>query len=139
MGSAAAWDLATLSCLFGAILGFFHGARIFESEGLRVGDLGSMIANISPVLGEMIKHAGEAIQTEMYENPESSVKTCTVAFELFVKQAREARSTPSFRPLAWGSSRKPWPRVTEKRKSPPSSRCCAGAPDPAPLCRYIDT
>jgi hypothetical protein len=48
-----------------------------------------MIANISPVLGEMIKHAGEAIQTEMYENPESSVETCTVAFELFVKQARE--------------------------------------------------
>jgi 3-hydroxyisobutyrate dehydrogenase-like beta-hydroxyacid dehydrogenase len=34
VGSAAAWDLATLSCLFGAILGFFHGARIFESEGL---------------------------------------------------------------------------------------------------------
>ena len=69
VGSAAAWDLATLSCLFGAILGFFHGSRIFESEGLRVGDLGSMIANISPVLAEMIKHAGEAIQTETYENP----------------------------------------------------------------------
>jgi 3-hydroxyisobutyrate dehydrogenase-like beta-hydroxyacid dehydrogenase len=96
VGSAAAWDLATLSCLFGALLGFFHGARIFESEGLRVGDLGSMIDNIAPVLGEMIKHAGEAIQTETYENPQSSVKTCTVGFELFVKQAREARITSEF-------------------------------------------
>jgi hypothetical protein len=88
------------------------------SEDLRVGDLGSMIANISPVLGEMIKHSGEGIHTEMYENPESSVKTCTVAFKLFVKQAREARIKSEFPTLAWGSSRKPWPRVTEKRKSP---------------------
>jgi 3-hydroxyisobutyrate dehydrogenase-like beta-hydroxyacid dehydrogenase len=96
VGSAAAWDLATLSCLFGAILGFFHGARIFESESLRVGDLGSMIANISPVLGEMIKHAGEVIQTGTFNRPQSSVKTCTVGFELFMKQAREATITSEF-------------------------------------------
>lgn len=55
VGSAAAWDLATLSGLFGAMFGFVHGARIFESEGLRVGDLGSMFRNLSPVIGEMIK------------------------------------------------------------------------------------
>jgi 3-hydroxyisobutyrate dehydrogenase-like beta-hydroxyacid dehydrogenase len=96
VGAAAAWDIATLSSLFGAILGFFHGARVFESESLRVSDLGSMIANISPVLGEMIKHTGEVIQSETYEHPESSVKTCTVGFELFLRQAREARITPDF-------------------------------------------
>src|SRR5215204_5880922 len=67
--AASAWDLATLSCLFGALLGFLHGARIFESESLRVGDFGSMIAAISPVLGEMVKHTGEVIQTGTYENP----------------------------------------------------------------------
>jgi 3-hydroxyisobutyrate dehydrogenase-like beta-hydroxyacid dehydrogenase len=105
-GSAAAWDLATLSCLFGAILGFLHGARIFESESLRVGDLGSMIANISPVLGEMIKHTGEVIQTDTYENPQSSVKTCTVGFELFVKQAREAGINSEFPTFALGLSKK---------------------------------
>ena len=80
VGAASAWDLATLSCLFGALLGFLHGARIFESESLRVGDFGSMIAAISPVLGEMVKHTGEVIQTGTYENPQSSVKTCTVGF-----------------------------------------------------------
>jgi 3-hydroxyisobutyrate dehydrogenase-like beta-hydroxyacid dehydrogenase len=106
VGSASAWDLATQSCLFGALLGFFHGARIFESEGLRVADLGSMIANISPVLGEMIKHAGEAIQTETYEKPESSVKTCTVAFELFVKQAGQARINSEFPTFALGLSKR---------------------------------
>jgi 3-hydroxyisobutyrate dehydrogenase-like beta-hydroxyacid dehydrogenase len=102
VGSAAAWDLATLSCLFGAIVGFFHGARIFESEGLRTGDLGAMIADISPVLGAMIKHAGEAIQTGTFDRPQSSVKTCTVAFELFVKQAREAGINSEFPTFALG-------------------------------------
>jgi 3-hydroxyisobutyrate dehydrogenase-like beta-hydroxyacid dehydrogenase len=106
VGSAAAWDLATLSCLFGAVLGFLHGARIFESENLRVGDLGSMIADIAPVLGEMIKHTGEVIETGRYENPQSSVKTCTVGFELFVKQAREARINSEFPMFALGLSRK---------------------------------
>jgi 3-hydroxyisobutyrate dehydrogenase-like beta-hydroxyacid dehydrogenase len=106
VGSASAWDLAALSCLFGALLGFLHGARIFESEGLRVGDLGSMIADISPVLGEMIKHTGAVIQTGTYENPQSSVKTCTVGFELFVKHAREARINAEFPTFALALSRR---------------------------------
>jgi 3-hydroxyisobutyrate dehydrogenase-like beta-hydroxyacid dehydrogenase len=106
VGSAAAWDLATLSCLFGAGLGFLHGARIFESENLRVGDLGSTIADISPVLGEMIKHMGEVIETGRYENPQSSVKTCTVGFELFEKQAREAGINSEFPKFALGLSTK---------------------------------
>jgi 3-hydroxyisobutyrate dehydrogenase-like beta-hydroxyacid dehydrogenase len=106
VGSAAAWDLATLSSLFGAIVGFFHGARIFESEGLHVGDLGSMIADISPLLGEMIKHAGDVIQTGIFDRPQSSVKTCTVAFELFVKQAREAGINSEFPTFGLGLFKK---------------------------------
>ena len=55
--NAAAWDLATLSCMFGAMSGFFHGVRICESEGLKVNEFSQMIGAISPVLGEMIKMA----------------------------------------------------------------------------------
>jgi 3-hydroxyisobutyrate dehydrogenase-like beta-hydroxyacid dehydrogenase len=106
VGSAAAWDLATLSCLFGAIAGFFHGARIFESEGLRVGDLGAMIADISAVLGEMIKHAGKVIQTGTFDRPHSSVKTCTVAFELLVKHAGEAGINSEFPTFGLGLFKK---------------------------------
>jgi 3-hydroxyisobutyrate dehydrogenase-like beta-hydroxyacid dehydrogenase len=87
---ASTWDMATLSCLFGALVGFFHGARIFESEGLRVGDFGAMFAEISPAIGEMIKHTGDVIQRENYEEVESSVKTCTAGFKLFIRQAQEA-------------------------------------------------
>jgi 3-hydroxyisobutyrate dehydrogenase-like beta-hydroxyacid dehydrogenase len=106
VGLAAAWDLATLSCLFGALLGFFHGARIFESEGLRVGDFGSMIAGISPALGEMIKHTGEVIEAGNYGEVESSVKTCAVGFDLFAKQAREAGINSEFPEFGVGLFRK---------------------------------
>jgi 3-hydroxyisobutyrate dehydrogenase-like beta-hydroxyacid dehydrogenase len=106
VSAAAAWDLATLSCLFGAMLGFFHGTRIFESEGLRVGDLGAMVADIAPVLGEMSKHAGAVIQTGTYEKQQSCVKTCTVTAELFVKHAREARINAEFPTFALGLFKK---------------------------------
>lgn len=46
VGSASAWDLATPSCMIGAKFG---GARIGESEGLRAGSFGAMIADIAPV------------------------------------------------------------------------------------------
>lgn len=96
VGSASAWDLAALSTLFGAVFGFLHGARILESEGHRVDAFGSMIAEISPVLGQMIKHEGEVIQNGTYGNPQSSVKTCLGTAELWVRQAREARINSAF-------------------------------------------
>ncbi|AJY75177.1 NAD(P)-dependent oxidoreductase [Paenibacillus beijingensis] len=96
VGSASAWDLATLSTLFGAMFGFFHGSLILESEGHRVDSFGSLIADISPVLGQMIKHEGEVIQTGTYEKPQSSIKTCMGTAELWVKQAREARINSDF-------------------------------------------
>ena len=35
-GAASAMDMATLSYIYGATIGFFHGARIAESAGFRV-------------------------------------------------------------------------------------------------------
>ena len=96
IGNAAAWDLATLSCMFGAMSGFFHGVRICESEALRVGEFAQMIGAISPVLGEMIRAEGEAIHANRYGEPESSMATCAGSGRLFVKQAREAKLDTSF-------------------------------------------
>jgi len=96
IGNAAAWDLATLSCMFGAMSGFFHGVRICESEGLKVNEFSQMIAAISPVLGEMIDAEGQAIHAGRYGEPESSIATCAGSGRLFVKQAREAKLDASF-------------------------------------------
>lgn len=96
IGNAAAWDLATLSCMFGAMSGFFHGVRICEAEGLQVNAFSQMIGAISPVLGEMISAEGEAIHAGKYGEPESSMATCAGSGRLFVKQAREAGLDASF-------------------------------------------
>jgi len=96
IGNAAAWDLATLSCMFGAMSGFFHGVRICESEGLGVEAFSQMIGAISPVLGEMISAEGQAIHANRYGEPESSMATCAGSGRLFVKQAREAGLDASF-------------------------------------------
>lgn len=89
-GAAAAWDLSVLSSMFGMMTGFFHGALIMEKEGLRVDALGAMIAQISPVLGQMVKITSEDIQQADYSAPESSLETCRLTFELLMRQAKEA-------------------------------------------------
>ncbi|MGX4585775.1 NAD(P)-dependent oxidoreductase [Paenibacillus chitinolyticus] len=102
VGAASAWDLATLSTTFGAMFGFFHGSRILESEGYRVDSFGSMMADISPVLGQMIKYEGEIIQAGAYDNPQSSVKTCRGTADLWLKQALEAGINNEFPTFAMG-------------------------------------
>ncbi|SFE97675.1 3-hydroxyisobutyrate dehydrogenase [Chitinophaga sp. CF118] len=90
VGSASAWDIAALSSLFGLMIGFFHGARVIEEEGLRVDALGSMIAGIAPVLGQMVKNTSDDIQKEDYSEPQSTLEICALSFELMIRQSREA-------------------------------------------------
>lgn len=90
VGLASAWDMAFLSCLFGGMLGFIHGARICEAEGIKVSDYGAMMAHISPVIGEMIKNTGDVIASGEFDKPQSSIDMCAGGMNLFVKQAEEA-------------------------------------------------
>jgi 3-hydroxyisobutyrate dehydrogenase-like beta-hydroxyacid dehydrogenase len=46
--AAAAMDLATLSTIYGTLLGFMHGARIAEHEGFDVAEYGRIVAGIMP-------------------------------------------------------------------------------------------
>jgi 3-hydroxyisobutyrate dehydrogenase-like beta-hydroxyacid dehydrogenase len=96
IGAASAWDLAVLSHFFGGLLGFYHGARIFESEGIRVDDLGDMLATIAPVIGEIVQNDGKAIQAADFDNAESSLEICWKGMELAVKQARESQINTDF-------------------------------------------
>lgn len=102
VGAAATWDLATLSCLFAAMFGFVHGARIVESEGMAVGDFGAMVVQIAPVLGEMLGDVGRDIATETYANPYASMKTCAGTGTLLVRQAAEAGIDAAFPTFADG-------------------------------------
>ncbi|MBO0791854.1 MAG: NAD(P)-dependent oxidoreductase [Ktedonobacteraceae bacterium] len=100
IGTASAVDLAFLSYLFGSMLGFFHGARLLEAEGLHVASLGPMIADTAPAIGGMMKNSADAIARDAYERPESSLKICAEGVELLLRQAQEARINNEFPKLA---------------------------------------
>ncbi|KAL1923247.1 uncharacterized protein VTP21DRAFT_9623 [Calcarisporiella thermophila] len=96
IGAASAWDLGFLSYLWGSMFGFLHSARIFESEGIRVDALGSMITNVAPLIGEMVKHESDVIQASNFSKPQSSVKISSASVDLIKKQAHEAKINTEF-------------------------------------------
>lgn len=102
IGSASAMDLATLSYIYGGMLGFFHGARICEAEGFRVDIYGSIVAGIAPSFGEFLKHEGAVIQTGDYAVSESPLKISVEATERLVKTAQAAQINSEFPTFASG-------------------------------------
>ncbi|WP_437971960.1 NAD(P)-binding domain-containing protein [Sorangium sp. So ce260] len=106
VGSASALDLAFISFVFAGLIGFYHGARICEAEGLRVGDFGSMLADIAPAIGAMVKQDGDAIQDGTFQSAESSVEMCSRGAEIVLRQAREARIDAVIPAFASGLFRK---------------------------------
>ena len=88
VGAASAMDLATLSDVYGAFLGFIHGARIAESEGFRVDHYGSLVAEISPTFGEFFRHEGAVIHSGNYAVTESPLRISVEATERLARAAR---------------------------------------------------
>jgi 3-hydroxyisobutyrate dehydrogenase-like beta-hydroxyacid dehydrogenase len=98
-GAASTWDMGFLAVLFGAISGYFHATKLFESEGLPPTALGNMILQLAPVLGEMLKHQGDIIEAGAYHERHSSLNLCSAAMDLFLRQAKDAgisAEVPSF-------------------------------------------
>lgn len=98
-GAASTWDMGFLSVLFGAIGGYFHATKLFESEGLPPTALGNMILQLAPALGEMLKHQGDIIEAGDYHQRHSSLNLCAGAMDLFIEQAKDANisaEVPSF-------------------------------------------
>jgi 3-hydroxyisobutyrate dehydrogenase-like beta-hydroxyacid dehydrogenase len=88
ISTAAALDLATLSYVYGATLGFFHGAIIAETEGFRVDDYGAIVAKIAPAFGEFLKYEGVVIQSGNFTSTESPLSISTEATARLVDTAR---------------------------------------------------
>lgn len=63
IAAAATMDLATLSYVYGAILGFFQGALLIEKEGLSLNDYGAIVEAIGPSYGAFLKHEAGVIQS----------------------------------------------------------------------------
>jgi 3-hydroxyisobutyrate dehydrogenase-like beta-hydroxyacid dehydrogenase len=72
--AAATMDLATLSYVYGATVGFIQGALIAETQGLDVSVFGKLVADISPTFGAFFKHEGAVIQSGDFTISESPMR-----------------------------------------------------------------
>lgn len=101
-GAASAMDLATLSYVYGAALGFFHGARVCEASGIRVDAYAKLVSGISPSFGKFFEHEGKVIQSGDFAVSESPLQISVEATERIAQHAREAGINAEFPSFASG-------------------------------------
>lgn len=72
--AAATMDLATLSYVYGAYLGFMHGARLAEVGGVDVARYGQIVHSVSPSFGAFFAHQAGVIQSGDFTISESPLR-----------------------------------------------------------------
>lgn len=98
--AAATTDLATLSYVYGAFVGFLHGALIVESEGLDVAQFGGLVADISPSFGAFFAHEAQVIQTDDFKITESPLRISVEATQRIHDFSTERGLNTEFSELA---------------------------------------
>jgi len=88
--AAATMDLATLSYVYGAFVGFLHGARVAESAGLDVSQFGKIVHAISPSFGAFFEHEGTVIQSGDFSITESPLRISVEAVRRILAASQEA-------------------------------------------------
>jgi 3-hydroxyisobutyrate dehydrogenase-like beta-hydroxyacid dehydrogenase len=95
-GAAATVDLATLSYIYGASLGFFHGVRIIENEGLDVANFGTIVKDISPTFGEFLKHEADVVHRDDFTVSQSPLSISVEAVQRLLDTAKESGINTDF-------------------------------------------
>ena len=89
IGGAAALDIAVMSYYILTHLGLIHAALICESEDVRRDMLASVLIDSLPSDGEEIRHLGEALQNNKFENPGASVNVYSNILDRVLSQAQD--------------------------------------------------
>ncbi|WP_338042099.1 hypothetical protein [Myxococcus stipitatus] len=89
IGAACALCAAVLSYMAGHWIGFVHGARICQAEGLKLSDFGEALAAFAPGLGQDARHMARVIDTGHYAHPETSLTTVANDIARLVQVSRE--------------------------------------------------
>ncbi|SFP92294.1 NAD(P)-dependent oxidoreductase [Variovorax sp. 770b2] len=100
--AAAAMDLATLSTIYGTLLGFMHGARIAEHEGFDVAEFGRIVAGIMPTFAAFLQHEGSVIQSGDFKISQSPMRISVEATQRILQTAQEAGINTEFPAFAAG-------------------------------------
>ena len=96
VAAASAMDLATLSSIYGTMLGFFHGVRIMESEHVPVDTFGNIVGGIMPTFGDFIRHEANVINAGDYSITESPMRISVEAVERISQHAYSAGINTAF-------------------------------------------
>ncbi|RQO42986.1 3-hydroxyisobutyrate dehydrogenase [Variovorax sp. KBW07] len=100
--AAAAMDLATLSSIYGTMLGFLHGARIAEHEGFDVAEFGRIVAGIMPTFAAFLQHEGSVIQSGDFTVSQSPMRISVEATQRILQTAQETGINTEFPVFAAG-------------------------------------
>ncbi|MGN6511261.1 MAG: hypothetical protein ACTHLD_17485 [Chitinophaga sp.] len=92
--------MPTLSYIYGSSIGFFHGARVMEAEGLPVNEFGNIVADITPTFGEFLQYQGNRIHCNDYTIGESPLRISVEATARIQQAAEEAGINTEFPALA---------------------------------------
>ena len=104
--AAAAMDLATLSTIYGTLLGFMHGARIAEHEGFDTAEYGRIVAGIMPTFAAFLQHEGAVIQSGDFTVSQSPMRISVEATQRILQTAQEAGINTEFPAFAAGLFRR---------------------------------
>jgi len=100
--AAAAMDLATLSTIYGTLLGFLHGARVAEHEGFDVAEYGRIVAGIMPTFAGFLQHEGSVIQSGNFAISQSPMRISVEATQRILQTAQQAGINTEFPAFAAG-------------------------------------
>lgn len=89
ISAASAMDLASLSYLYGSLLGFFHAARIAESTGFSINLLGEIIPEISLGFADFIKYEAGVINSGDFGITQSPLSISIEATERILKASEQ--------------------------------------------------
>ena len=104
--AAAAMDLATLSTIYGTLLGFLHGARVAEHEGFDVAEYGRIVAGIMPTFAGFLQHEGGVIQSGDFAISQSPMRISIEATQRILQTAQQAGINTEFPAFAAGLFRR---------------------------------
>lgn len=102
VSAAAAMDLATLSSIYGTMLGFLHGARIAEHEGFDVAEYGRIVAGIMPTFAGFLQHEGAVIQSGDFAISQSPMRISVEATQRILQTAQASGINTEFPAFAAG-------------------------------------
>jgi 3-hydroxyisobutyrate dehydrogenase-like beta-hydroxyacid dehydrogenase len=95
-GAAATMDLATLSWVYGGMLGFLQGALILQAEGVDVASYGAIVRSISPSFGAFFEHEGKVIQSGDFAITESPLRISVDATLRLLRTAEQSAISTEF-------------------------------------------